>query len=233
MPVFANTSEFTHFARVAKTLNPAMLVNLREAMREGGGISVSLARSFIPARYAIDESTIRTNTLSYQYTTYSWSLISHTRWERITPYEEPITLRQETTVLDSNSVFSAKNSSYYSNMHYVVEHPSPFDLRHCMKICIPRYHRLYSWKSLILDLAFLHAPSLLGRPGLFHKHCRCYLIPADQSGRRLIKDEERAEHFDHGDINARLLLVMKTMVEEVMPLLLKKAFDTTTGGFHK
>lgn len=221
-------SEFTRFAVLANRLPPENLKNLSAAMRTGGKTAVALARAVIEPVVVLPDGVIRRNRLSYSASQYNWKLHSHTVWERKTE-QGTETVRTENTVMDADSIFSFKNMKLYSGMFFRVEHPAPFDLKHCRTICVPRYRRMYSHTKLISDLRFLHAPVLVERPGLFHNHCRCFLIPTDRMGNELFEDDKRKDHFDHGDINARLVKVMETMAYEVMPVLLREAFRKTVG----
>ena len=224
----SSTSEFTRFAYLANRLPPENLKNLSLAMRTGGQTAVTLARAVIEPVAVLPDGVIRRNRVGYTFTQYNWKLHSHTVWERNTEHGTETVLTKN-TVMEGDSIFSFNARKKYEKMFFKVEHPSPFDIRHCRIICIPRYHRVYSHTKLLSDLGVLHAPVLTDRPGLFHKHCRCFLIPVDRNGNELFKDDKRTDHYDHGDITARLLKVMETMSNEIMPVLLREAFRKTVG----
>jgi|GEM_PF-7088906 hypothetical protein len=222
------SSEFTRFAVLANRLPLENLKNLVIAMRTGGRTAVTLARAVIEPVIVLPDGVIRRNRLGYSASQYNWKLHSHTVWERKTEHGTETVLTKN-TVMEGDSVFSLQSRKKYEGMFFRVEHPSPFDIRHCLTICVPRYNRVYSHTKLLSDLSLLHAPVLLDLPGLFHKHCRCFLIPVDRNGNELFEDDKRADHYDHGDINARLMKVMETMAYEVMPVLLREAFHNTVG----
>lgn len=222
------SSEFTRFAYLANRLIPENQKNLALAMQTGGQTAVTLARAVIEPVLVLPDGVIRRNRLGYTSNQYNWKLHSHTVWERNTE-QGTETVLTKNTVMEGDSVFSLQSRRKYKRMFFRIEHPAPFDIRHCRTICVPRYNRVYSHTKLLSDLSILHAPVLLDRPGLFHKHCRCFLMPVDRNGNELFKDDKRADHYDHGDINARLMKVMETMANDVMPVLLREAFRKTVG----